>query len=174
MSAWITHLGHALPGPPLPQSDITSWLSQRLAPGTDPIRLRRFSQLSGVDFRHAAIDLFGAEGDALYPANGTPADTLVRSQAFARLAAPLAAAAVRAACPGGVGAITHLIVATCTGAVAPGLDLQLIELLDLPRSVRRTMVGFMGCYAALPALRIAADTVRADPLARVLVVCCEL
>ena len=174
MSAWITHIGHALPGRALPQSDIIDWLERRVAPSVDPQRLRRFSQRAGVDYRYAAIDLLGPEGDALYPIGSTPADTLQRSMAFNRLAAPLAGAAVRAACPEGLGTITHLVVATCTGAVAPGLDLQLIDLLGLPRTVRRTMVGFMGCYAALPALRLAADAVRANPTARVLVVCCEL
>ena len=81
---------------------------------------------------------------------------------------------MHAACPDGPGRITHVVVATCTGAVAPGLDLQLVTALGLPHTVRRTMVGFMGCYAAMPALRIARDTVLADPAARVLVVCCEL
>lgn len=172
--AWITCIGHTLPGPPLPQADVISWLHQRLAAGINPERLQRFADHSGVGHRHAAIDLLGGEGDAIYPIGRPHADALVRSRAFVRLAAPLAAAAVRAACPEGVGEISHLVVATCTGAVAPGLDLQLIELLGLPRSVRRTMIGFMGCYAALPALRNAADIVRADPTARVLVVCCEL
>ena len=174
MSAWITHVGHALPGRALPQAEVIDWLQRRLAPGVDPQRLRRFAQRAGVVLRHAAIDLLGPEGDAMYPVGLPHADTLQRNIAFSRLAAPLAVAAVRAACPEGLGTITHLVVATCTGAVAPGLDLQLIELLGLQRSVRRTMVGFMGCYAALPALRIAADAVRADPTARVLVVCCEL
>ena len=41
-------------------------------------------------------------------------------------------------------------------------------------SLRRTLVGFMGCYAAVPALRLAADAVRADPTARVLVVALEM
>jgi alkylresorcinol/alkylpyrone synthase len=36
------------------------------------------------------------------------------------------------------------------------------------------MIGFMGCYAAIPALRVARDTCLAHRDARVLVVCCEL
>jgi len=174
MHAWITALGHALPGRPLPQADIVAWLQRRLAPGTDPERLRRFAAHAGVDHRHAAMDLLGKEGEEIYPIGRPHADTLARSRAFARLAAPLAAAAVAAACPDGLGRISHLVVATCTGAVAPGLDLQLVGCLGLPNTVRRTMVGFMGCYAAMPALRVAVDAVRADPSARVLVVCCEL
>jgi len=71
-------------------------------------------------------------------------------------------------------AITHLIVASCTGFTAPGLDLQLREKLDLRGDVARTIVGFMGCSAAVPALRLARQAVRAEPSARVLVVNLEL
>ena len=70
--------------------------------------------------------------------------------------------------------ITHLIVASCTGFVAPGLDLLLAERLGLARDVERTIVGFMGCAAAVPALRLAHHAVRSDPAARVLVVTVEL
>ena len=97
-----------------------------------------------------------------------------RSQAFDVHALPLCLAAIQRACPAGVGTITHIIVTTCTGAIAPGLDIQLAKALGLPADVRRTMIAFMGCYAAIPALRNAWYTCRADPQARVLVVCCEL
>jgi predicted naringenin-chalcone synthase len=70
--------------------------------------------------------------------------------------------------------ITHLIVASCTGFTAPGLDLQLGEALGLRPDLSRTLVGFMGCSAAVPALRIANQAVRADPSARVLVINLEL
>jgi predicted naringenin-chalcone synthase len=70
--------------------------------------------------------------------------------------------------------ITHLIVASCTGFTAPGLDLQLGEALGLRPDLSRTLVGFMGCSAAVPALRIASQAVRADPSACVLVINLEL
>jgi predicted naringenin-chalcone synthase len=70
--------------------------------------------------------------------------------------------------------ITHLIVASCTGFTAPGLDLQLAHRLGLRSDVERTMIGFMGCSAAVPALRAASHAVRSDPAASVLVVNLEL
>jgi len=70
--------------------------------------------------------------------------------------------------------ITHVVTASCTGFVAPGIDQWLMEELSLPRSCRRTHVGFMGCHAAVNALSVAAAFVRADPAARVLVVCAEI
>ncbi|HEV7267267.1 MAG TPA: type III polyketide synthase [Falsiroseomonas sp.] len=70
--------------------------------------------------------------------------------------------------------ITHLVLATCTGFVAPGLDRELVARHGLPRHVERTMVGFMGCQAAINALKLAWHIVRSDPKARVLVCCLEL
>lgn len=71
-------------------------------------------------------------------------------------------------------ALTHLIVASCTGFTAPGLDLQLIGALGLRPDIERTIIGFMGCAAAVPALRTAHHIVRSDPAARVLVLNVEL
>ena len=70
--------------------------------------------------------------------------------------------------------ITHLIVTTCTGFYAPGLDLQLVEQFGLRPGVERTMIGFMGCQAALPGLKLARHIVRSQPAARVLMVNLEL
>jgi len=70
--------------------------------------------------------------------------------------------------------ITHLVVASCTGFSAPGLDLQLVTNLGLRPDVQRTLIGFMGCSAAVPALRVAYQAVQTNPDARVLVVNLEL
>jgi predicted naringenin-chalcone synthase len=70
--------------------------------------------------------------------------------------------------------ITHIIVATCTGFVAPGLDRHIITRFGLPLTVERTTVGFMGCQAAINALKLAWHVVRSEPRARVLVLCLEL
>ncbi|HEY8611630.1 MAG TPA: type III polyketide synthase [Roseomonas sp.] len=75
---------------------------------------------------------------------------------------------------GPVEGITHLIVASCTGFAAPGLDHAISARLELAETVARTNIGFMGCQAAIVALRLAHDAVRADPAARVLVVNLEL
>lgn len=70
--------------------------------------------------------------------------------------------------------ITHLVVASCTGFMAPGLDQIIIEATGIDPSVERTVVGFMGCYAAVNSLRLAHHIVRSEPSARVLVVTVEL
>jgi alpha-pyrone synthase len=70
--------------------------------------------------------------------------------------------------------VTHLILATCTGFAAPGLDHWIIGRYGLPGHVERSVVGFMGCQAAINALKLAWHVVRSDPTARVLVVNLEL
>ena len=70
--------------------------------------------------------------------------------------------------------ITHVLVTCCTGLYAPGLDFEIVDHLGLSAGAERTMVGFMGCYAAINALKLARHIVRSDPKAAVLMVNLEL
>src|SRR5262249_52393847 len=66
--------------------------------------------------------------------------------------------------------ITHVIVTSCPGFSAPGLDLQLVQRFGLNPGVERTIIGFMGCYAAINALKLARHIVRSAPASKVLIV----
>ena len=70
--------------------------------------------------------------------------------------------------------ITHLITVSCTGMSAPGLDVQIMELMDLEKNIFRTSVNFMGCFAAIHALKIADAICKSDKQALVLIVSTEL
>lgn len=70
--------------------------------------------------------------------------------------------------------ITHLITVSCTGMSAPGLDLEIMEVMDLPSNIFRTSVNFMGCYAAIHALKLADALCRSSEKANVIIVCTEL
>jgi predicted naringenin-chalcone synthase len=120
------------------------------------------------------------------PGGGSPVDaggfyhgplptTAARMEIYAREAPALALAAVsRLQAAVSLRGVTHLIVASCTGFVAPGIDQILAAELGLGGDVERTLVGFMGCYAAVSSLRLAHHMVRSQPEARVLVVTVEL
>jgi alpha-pyrone synthase len=106
--------------------------------------------------------------------HGEAPGTATRMQLYAEEAPKLALAAIaklreQVALDG----ITHLVVASCTGFVAPGVDQIIARALGMP-DVERTLVGFMGCYAAVSALRTAYHIVRSEPEARVLAVTVEL
>ncbi len=70
--------------------------------------------------------------------------------------------------------ITHIITVTCTGLFAPGLDIELIHALELSPTTHRSSVNFLGCNAAIIALKQADDICKSYPNAKVLVVCTEL
>jgi predicted naringenin-chalcone synthase len=70
--------------------------------------------------------------------------------------------------------ITHLITVSCTGMSAPGLDLMITEMMDFDKTIFRTSVNFMGCYAAIHALKIADSICNSEKDANVLIVCTEL
>jgi predicted naringenin-chalcone synthase len=101
--------------------------------------------------------------------------TSARMERYAREALPLARRALdRLRLREEAGRITHLILTSCTGFYAPGLDLEIMQAYGLRESVERTIVGFMGCYAAMNALKLARHIVRSEAEACVLVVNLEL
>lgn len=138
----------------------------------------RMAERSHIEHRYSCLapssDPDEVDDGGFYRRGAFP-DTARRMARYEREALPLALSAIEDLGPDArLGDVTHLIVASCTGFVAPGLDLQLIDRLGLNRNIERTSVGFMGCYAALPALKLARHVVRSELKARVLVVALEL
>lgn len=137
--------------------------------------------LSGIDTRHSVIPDYSRPMNEwkFYPQteNLEPFPSLEQRMSwYQKHAAPLSLDATRRCLDGKTREeeITHLITVSCTGMSAPGLDLQLMELLDLPRNIDRTSINFMGCYAAIHAMKIAHQVCTNQPSAKVLVVCTEL
>jgi alpha-pyrone synthase len=130
----------------------------------------RYSTLApAADPGGASIDAAAIFARGRFPSSG------VRMGLYEQAALPLALDAVgRLDIADRREAISHLIVTTCTGFYAPGLDMQIAATLGLRSSVERTMVAFMGCYAAFNALKLARHIVRSEPDAQVLVVNLEL
>ena len=129
----------------------------------------RFSFLSPAPEGSDAVD-----GQGFYRFDHFPG-TAARMKLFEEMAPGLAAEAVNKLLPMQErGSITHLIVTSCTGLSAPGIDLELVARCGLRPDIERTFVGFMGCYAAINALKLARHIVRSEPSARVLAVNLEL
>lgn len=142
--------------------------------------LRRMADRAGIEHRYSHVlprdDARGAtvDGTTFYQLGGFP-DTAARMKVFERHAPELAAEAVeRLQLGADRDKITHLLITCCTGFSAPGLDLELVARCRLPTSIERTMIGFMGCYAAMNALKLARHIVRSEPQAKVLVLSLEL
>jgi predicted naringenin-chalcone synthase len=98
-----------------------------------------------------------------------------RMRRFEKDAPALAAKAIeRLDLGSNVHQVTHLIVASCTGLSAPGIDFEVIRRCELRPSIERNLLGFMGCNAGINALKLARHIVRSAPDAKVLVLCIEL
>ncbi|KRD52747.1 naringenin-chalcone synthase [Microbacterium sp. Root280D1] len=140
---------------------------------------------SGIDTRHTVIrELSPAAGtdDKMFFDRETgrlqSPGTAARNDLYTREASRLFVEVARSALdadPDIVAAdVTHVITASCTGFHAPGPEYEIVRGLGLSDSVQRYHLGFMGCYASLPALRAASQFCAADPTAVVLVVSVEL
>ena len=139
---------------------------------------------SGIEHRYSCLEDFGqeeADHFNFFPNNWQLSplpSTAKRNDLYSRLALPLAETVARdALAQAGCSAeqITHLIVVSCTGFFAPGLDIQLIQRLGIPPSAERSLIGFMGCNAAFNGLKLTDAICRASPAStRVLMVCVEL
>lgn len=131
---------------------------------------------AGIDRRWSILptDRSPVADDGFYGADRWPG-TAARMAVYAEHAPALSLAAIeRLRAQVSLDGITHLVLASCTGFVAPGIDQIIARRLGLAPSVERLLIGFMGCYAAVSALRSARHIVRSEPAARVLVVTVEL
>jgi predicted naringenin-chalcone synthase len=141
----------------------------------------RMAARSGIDHRFSvltpdqATPAFWVNAHEFYVRGNFP-DTSKRMEIFERFAPVLAQRALDrlALTEAERRGITHVVVTTCTGLYAPGLDFDIVDHLGLDPSVERTMIGFMGCYAAINGLKTARHIVRSEPGARVLMINLEL
>lgn len=177
----ILSIGTAVPEYRHRQEDILPFMQRIYGWDSDTRRkLKVLYQQSGIDSRYSVIPDYTlpTEQWTFYPPteNLEPFPSLEkRMYWYQEHAAVLSLKAIHRCLEGrcSVDSITHLITVSCTGLAAPGLDLELVEALGLPPHVFRTSVNFMGCYAAVHALKLA-HALAAAPQTKVLIVCTEL
>lgn len=174
MSARLLGIGSATPSGRIGQAAAAEMVAA--IGGVRPSRARAMAHLyehTGIAQRSMAI----LDGGRQVFYNGTIPDTTARMRTFHELAPPLAHDACMSALrDAGTDAstITHLVTASCTGLASPGVDIAIIGSLGLATTTQRVNIGFMGCHAALNALRTARAISMAEEGARVLVCCVEL
>lgn len=174
----------AVPEHRLRQSEILAFMQAVQADTPEKAAfLTKIYQGSAIETRHSAIAdyrrdwrefEFYPRDPALEPEPGTAARNALFVRESERLALQAAGRLFAQPLELGPADVTHLVTVSCTGFSAPGFDLDLQRRLPLPASLRRSHLGFMGCCAAFPALRLAWETCRADPAAKVLIVDVEL
>jgi predicted naringenin-chalcone synthase len=179
-TAYINRIATAVPPHDVHRAFI-EFADSLLDEGTVRSLFRRMARMSAIEHRYSFLRPIPTEngewrdGEGLYERGNFPG-TARRMEGFERYAPQLMRCAVSklALTEEERGGITHVIVTSCTGLYAPGLDIELVNHLGLDSSIERTMIGFMGCYAAINALKSAHHIVRSEPEAKVLVLSLEL
>lgn len=177
-TAHIHAIGKAVPAHDIHQAFI-AWATSRLADPREQALFHRMAARSGIEHRWSVLPRAAGGGSPIEPGgfyfgNRLP-PTSKRMALYAEAAPALAMDAIAALrAKTRIDGITHLVVASCTGFIAPGVDQIIAQRLGLDPDIERTLVGFMGCYAAVSALRLAHHIARSEPEARVLVVTVEL
>lgn len=181
--SYIRHIETIVPEHQYAQGEVSKVLMDRATSDRARRFIRKAYAESGIETRYSVLDDFKQhEGEErlFTEADGSPRDpsTGARNRVFvdeARRMVPEIARRTVAGCEGiGAEEITHVITVSCTGFFNPGPDLLVVDALGLSSTVQRYHLGFMGCYAALPALKMADQFCRADPKAVVMIICLEL
>jgi len=178
----IISIGTALPRYRHSQEDILHFMQRVYSTDTTEQRKLKFLyHQSGICNRYSVIADYSRQATEwrFYPRteNLEPFPSLEQRMAiYNRFAAPLSVDAIRNCIHHLLTPkdITHLITVSCTGMSAPGLDLMVMDLMGFSNTLFRTSINFMGCYAAIHALKLADAICKTDTSARVAIVCTEL
>jgi alpha-pyrone synthase len=172
-TAHINRIGVATPPNEVHQLFV-EWATSRIADPRVAAVFTRMAERSGIEKRWSVLTpepgTRQIDPGGFY--HGESPTTARRMAIYAKEAPQLALAAIRRLGP--IAGVTHIVAASCTGFMAPGIDQIIAAELGLSAAVERTLIGFMGCYAGATALRTAHHIVRSDPAAKVLVVTVEL
>ena len=179
-TAYINRIASSVPAHDVHRS-FAAFAEGMMPEGTQRSLFRRMVRMSAIEHRYSFLQPIACENgrwrdaENLYATGNFP-DTARRMQAFEKFAPQLATCALNklSLSTEERKAVTHVIVTSCTGLYAPGLDFDIVNHLGLSPSVERTMIGFMGCYAAINALKSAHHIVRSEPDSVVLILSLEL
>ena len=183
MKSYITSIGTATPKNKANQQHAAHILAYVLdMEEREERRLAALFRATGIETRYSVVeDYLKNKGEfTFFPNNPSEEFPTVgkRMKLFEKAALPLAVDAIEDCFSHQdettINDITHLIVVSCTGMYAPGLDIEIIQHYNLRPDIKRTAINFMGCYAALNALKVADAFCKAEPDACVLIVCLEL
>ena len=181
MATYIHHIETVVPKFAYQQTDIASLMKAHLGQSRKEEKLiGRIYASSGIDTRYSVIRNFTTPDseNPFFNDGMLEPSTKTRNDLYAKEGRDLFVCAAHNAIARAKGIsefdITHVITVSCTGFFAPGPDYFVVKDLGFNMSVQRFHVGFMGCYAAFPALKMAQSFCEADENAVVLVICLEL
>jgi len=181
--SYITAIGTSNPPHQFKQSQIAEFMVKAMQlSGQEAEQLKVLYRATGIETRYTVLEDYGNTKQFSFFSNSENFEPFPTTQSRMELYRESAVAISKHAALNCFNKIphfnnkeiTHLIVASCTGMFAPGLDIALVDGLQLNTTVHRTCINFMGCYAAFNAIRVADSFCAKDANAKVLIVCTEL
>ena len=146
----ITSVATGVPAHKYLQTDLLAFADKAYKNSeTDSRKLKFLYSKSGITHRHSVLpDFYPQKTESILfskTENAIP-DISKRMAIYNTEAATLSVDTITSCIRGKIDRenITHLITVSCTGMSAPGLDLQIMELMGLPKHIVRTSVNFMG------------------------------
>ena len=181
--SYITAIGTANPKNKVSQTLIAEFMVQAMRlKETDARKLKALFRMTSIETRYSVLEDYGKKAAFDFYSNNEGMEpfpsTKKRLALFREHSLKISLEAINACLAKrpevDKKSFTHLIVVSCTGMYAPGLDIDIVKSLGLSSSIQRLCINFMGCYAAFNALKLANLFCKAEQGSRVLVVCTEL
>lgn len=183
MSAYIHNISTVVPDHYYRQIFLREKMKEYISNRTASRRIiHKIYTDSGIDKRHTVINDFHANGDPrfFFQKDGTFSDptTGKRNALYTKYGKELFTKTAKRTIAESPDLskedITHVITVSCTGFFAPEPAFEIIKQLELSPNTQRYHLGFMGCFAAFPAMKMARSFCESQPDAVVLIVCLEL
>jgi predicted naringenin-chalcone synthase len=184
VTAWIHRIETLLPDFSFAQEEAMEKMQEWTGDDRGKRLVRAVYRNSGIERRHSVLRRDDWDGKGAFFRRGPDGEvqspgTAARNDLFAAESRAMSVRLARNALSGDPAGflpsdVTHVVTVSCTGFYNPGPDYFIVRELGMSDATQRYHLGFMGCYAAFPALRMAAQFCEADPRAVVLIVCLEL
>jgi predicted naringenin-chalcone synthase len=179
--SYISAIETAVPAYQYHQNELAAFFQNTAEDVSIKRKMNMVAHKSGIQTRYSVLADFGKQPSdfTFFEKNwdlSPPVSLSKRMEIYKTNALQLSLSAIRkiANFESIKSSITHIITVTCTGLFAPGLDIELIQALDLSPKTQRSSINFMGCNAAIIALNQANSICNSQADAKVLVVCTEL
>lgn len=177
--SYILDIATAVPEFLITKEDLVKFYSQALESGDKRSITRKLTFLSGktkIDSRYYCIPDFKGNKYELYADGNYKVPVEKRMAVYKEKILPLAAKAIDKLLTQTTiepRDVTHLITVSCTGLFTPGFEFLVAEQYGLQHT-EKLAINFLGCYAAIKAIKHAHYIAQANPDACVLIVSAEL
>lgn len=177
--SYILNISTAVPEFQIGKDDLTRFYSQAFEPGETSRFIKKLNLLNNktkINTRYSCIPDYKGNEYELYTNGDFKQPIEKRMELYKKKILPLASKAIdKLMIQTNIQPrdFTHLITVSCTGLMAPGLEFMIAEKYGLEHT-EKSAVNFLGCYAAMKALKQAHYIAQSNPNACILIVSTEL